>query len=269
MLVKNNRFVSNMEEQTSPQAPTKAASSTPPPQRNSLAVPVAILAGFGMIAAAIYFSGGNRAAVPVPVGGLSNEPEARQLVPAPEINEDDHILGDPNAPIVIVEYSDFDCPYCKVFHESMHQVIDKYGSKGQVAWVYRHFPIASRHPSAAYIAAASECVAELGGNEAFWTFTDQVFQEREINELTDTTKLPDFAVTAGVNVTEFEACLESERTMPLVEADYADGVNAGVTGTPYSFLMIAGQQLPINGAEAFEYLDANIQNLLKQIESAE
>lgn len=234
---------------------------------NPYAIPIAIIAGFGMIALAIFMGGGNRSTVTTPTLGGQDRAEEGTL--APDINANDHVLGNPNAPIVIVEYSDFDCPFCKTFHDSMRQVMNKYGSDGKVAWVYRHFPIDSRHPSASYIAAASECVAELGDNEAFWSFTDQVFDGRSINELTDTSKLSGYAESAGVSVADFEDCLDSERTTELVAQDYEDAINAGVTGTPYSFLMVAGQQLPINGSQPFEYLDTNIENILSELEAAE
>src|SRR5690606_15113921 len=110
----------------------------------------------------------------------------------------------------------------------MHSVIDTYGPSGKVAWVYRHFPIDTLHPSAPYLAAASECVAELGGNEAFWKFADQIFQERETNQMTDTLRLPEFATTAGVDAAAFAECVDSERTVAAVDADLSDGMAAGV-----------------------------------------
>jgi len=88
------------------------------------------------------------------------------------VTEDDHIKGDLNAPIKIIEYSDFDCPFCSRFHETMDQVVSQ---NDDVAWVYRHFPLDQLHPNARTVAQISECVANLGGNEAFWTFTDGYF----------------------------------------------------------------------------------------------
>ncbi|MGI9118039.1 MAG: thioredoxin domain-containing protein [Minisyncoccia bacterium] len=85
----------------------------------------------------------------------------------------DHIIGSANAPIVIVEYSDSDCPYCQKFHATMHQIKDNYGDK--VAWVYRHYPLDSLHPKARMEAEASECVAKLSNNETFWKYLDAMF----------------------------------------------------------------------------------------------
>ncbi|MFH1959629.1 MAG: thioredoxin domain-containing protein [Patescibacteria group bacterium] len=88
------------------------------------------------------------------------------------ISEDDHLQGNKEAKIVLVEYSDFECPYCSGFHNTMNQVIKEYGD--QIAWVYRHYPLGF-HPNAQLAAQAAECVAEVGGNEAFWRFADQAF----------------------------------------------------------------------------------------------
>ena len=90
------------------------------------------------------------------------------------VSLDDHILGDMNAEIIIVEYSDLDCPFCKVFHPTMHQVVEK--SEGKVAWVYRHYPIPQLHPNAPKKAEETECAWELGGNDAFWKYADKVFE---------------------------------------------------------------------------------------------
>lgn len=88
------------------------------------------------------------------------------------ITDADHIKGPRNAAVTVIEYSDFDCPFCSRFHATMDQVAS---ANDDVAWVYRHFPLAQLHPNARSIAIASECVAELGGNEAFWTFADGYF----------------------------------------------------------------------------------------------
>ena len=84
------------------------------------------------------------------------------------ITAEDHLNGDINAPIKIVEYSDIDCPFCKRFHSTLEQVKALYGDK--VVWVYRHFPITQLHPDSFNKSHASECVAELGGNDKFWQY---------------------------------------------------------------------------------------------------
>ncbi|MCX6753739.1 MAG: thioredoxin domain-containing protein [Candidatus Nomurabacteria bacterium] len=82
----------------------------------------------------------------------------------------DHLLGNPDAPIVVIEYSDYECPYCKAFHATMDQIVK--GSNGNVAWIYRHWPI---HQGSLEKLIAAECVATLKGNDAFWKYTDLLF----------------------------------------------------------------------------------------------
>lgn len=84
--------------------------------------------------------------------------------------EGDHILGNPEAPIKIIEYSDFECPYCKVFHVTLNKIVTE--SNGNVSWVYRHWPL---HQNSFEKAVASECVAQIKGNEAFWKYSDLLF----------------------------------------------------------------------------------------------
>jgi protein-disulfide isomerase len=259
-----------MDEQTShtetthtPVAVAAAAKSNQP------AIPLAIVFGFGLIAAAVFFSGDGMGKTAQNVDPSKVIADANGGViekgPVRPVDANDHIRGNPNAPIVIVEYSDYECPFCKNFHETMNKVMDKYGSDGKVAWVYRQFPIEQLHPSAPRIAVASECVAELGGNDAFWKFSDQVFSERGVNEPTNMSRLNEFATTAGVDATKFNACLEDGRTKSLVAEDMTDGMNAGAKGTPYSVVTVGGQQGIINGAQPYEYVDSVLTTLVGQL----
>jgi protein-disulfide isomerase len=84
----------------------------------------------------------------------------------------DHYRGDINAPVKIVQFTDIDCPFCKKFHSTMQEVMKTYGKDKKVTWVMRHLPLTQLHPDAANKAEASECVAELGGNDKFWSFVD-------------------------------------------------------------------------------------------------
>ncbi len=89
-------------------------------------------------------------------------------------NENDHIIGQLNAPITIIEYSDLDCPFCKRFHETMKQITSTYGPD-QVAWIFRHMPLTSLHPNAIKQTEATECASELGGPQAFWALLSEIF----------------------------------------------------------------------------------------------
>lgn len=97
----------------------------------------------------------------------------------PDVNSD-HIKGDKGAEISLIVYTDFQCPYCGRVHPTLQQLVDKY--KGQVNWVYRHFPL-SFHQNAQIAAEATECAADLAGNEAFWQFTDKMFEKGTDKEI--------------------------------------------------------------------------------------
>ncbi len=99
----------------------------------------------------------------------------KQEPPIQPINTNDHILGDPDADILIIEYSDFECPYCKDFHITMNRIINDYATQGRIAWVFRHSPLEEIHVNAKRVALVSECVAKIGGESKFWSFTDEVF----------------------------------------------------------------------------------------------
>lgn len=221
---------------------------------HSLVLPGAIVVAALLIAGAIYFNGNTAQQADV----TPTDPTEITLRP---VDETDHIRGNPNAPIMLIEYSDYDCPFCSQFHTTMQRVMEKYGTTGEVAWVYRHFPIDQLHPNARDIAVASECVANLGGNDAFWTFTDLVFSEKptevrngqEYLGTTDMTQLPAFAEQAGVDRTRFDLCTQNSTYDDLVAASIEEARAAGGTGTPHT-LIVAGNEVvgTIPGAFPFE-----------------
>jgi protein-disulfide isomerase len=98
---------------------------------------------------------------------------AEQIARIPKVSAADHVRGSRSAQVFLIEYSDFQCSFCARFHPTAKQLVDEYQN---VAWVYRHFPLDAIHPLARPTAEASECVAELGGNDAFWEFTDAIFE---------------------------------------------------------------------------------------------
>lgn len=230
----------------------------------SLGIPIAIVIAAIVIAGAIIFDGSKETSAPAVNTTPESDTDVTMVVEP--VTAEDHIRGNPNAPIMIVEYSDFDCPFCKNFHETMNQIMDTYGPDGDVAWVFRNFPITSLHPNAVKIAEAGECVAELGGNDAFWEFSDLVFGERGVNEQTDPSKLPEFAKRSGVDQRAFETCLASGRYTETVVSDIKAAIAAGGQGTPHPVIMVGDQQGVIKGAQPYEVVSQIIDNLLSQIE---
>lgn len=167
------------------------------------------------------------------------------------VSSSDHILGNLSAPIIVVEYSDFECPFCKTFHETMHRVVND--SDGKVAWVYRQYPIPQLHPKAFREAEASECAYDQGGNDAFWKYTDRIFEVTPSNNGLAEAELPKIADYIGLNAGLFVDCLTSGKFKDKVQADIDDGKKMGVNGTPSSFILKKGKLVgTIPGAMAYE-----------------
>jgi len=232
-------------------------------QESSAAIPLAIVIGFAMIAVAIFFTSGSDAPAPMAEAPTQAGTAASTIRP---VTEDDYILGNPNAPIVMIEYSDYDCPFCKQFHVTMHQILDEYGVTGRLAWVYRQFPLVDLHPNATSLSEAALCVGDIGGNTAFWTFSDIIFESRQDTEFTNITRLPDFAVAAGVDKALLNDCVASDRMLDDLKADMADGLAAGAQGTPYTVIKVGNQQAVINGAQPYDVVKGIVENLFEQLD---
>jgi protein-disulfide isomerase len=240
-----------------------------PSWKQNAGIPVAIVFAAVLIAGAIIFDGkggGGVANIQGAIDSTNKTQQTPEMEVAP-VTEADNIRGNPNAPIMIVEYSDYDCPFCKNFHATMNQIMDKYGADGKVAWVYRHFPLQQLHPNAPRISAAAYCVAEQGGDEAFWKFSDLIFGSREINAQTDMSKLSTFATQSGVDKAKFELCQNSGKYTDQVTKDVEAALKTGARGTPYSIVMIGDQQGVINGAQPYEVVEQIVENLIGQLES--
>lgn len=238
----------------------------PSTQPSSPAIPIAIICGFAMIAIAIFFTNKTDAEPTVPVA-TEGEATAEPTEQAPRaVTDADHILGNPNAPILMIEYSDYDCPFCKQYHATMKQIMDEYGVTGKVAWVYRQFPLAELHPNSPKISEAALCVGDLGGDDAFWKFSNAVYDSRDVDEATNITKLPEFAAEAGVSESDYLSCMNSRRMEEKVKDDVEDGFNSGARGTPYTILIVGNQQAVISGAQTYDVVKGIIQNLVDQLD---
>jgi protein-disulfide isomerase len=226
-------------------------------------IPIAIVVAGGLVAAGIFFSGTDFGKN-TDTKALGTDQQAEKQIEVAPITSDDHILGNPNADIIMVEYSDTECPYCKNFHSTLHQAINDYGKDGKVAWVYRHFPIDQLHPKARKEAEATECAAEQGGNDAFWKYTNEVYARTPSNNKLDAAELPKIASEIGLDVDAFNTCLASGRMASKVEADYQDAVKAGGQGTPYLVFLRGKDVIPMDqGAVPYATLKGMIDSLLK------
>lgn len=169
----------------------------------------------------------------------------------------EHVRGNRDAEVFLVEYSDLECPFCASFHGTAQQVVEEYD--GQVGWLYRHFPLESIHPNARTAALGAECVASLGGNDAFWNFADEVFN----NQQTAFTRLPEIAAETGVDRGAYETCVSSTSFAEAVDDDYQTGLDTGVTGTPGNYLVNRdGEVWTIYGAVPYADLKAVVDEAL-------
>lgn len=152
--------------------------------------------------------------------------------------DDDPMIGNPNAAITMIEFSDFQCPFCKRFHDNTFPLIKtNYIDTGKVNFVYRDFPIQGIHPNALPTALASECADDQG---KFWQYHDKIFQNQEewksldLNQIV--TLLKQYAGELKLNEDEFGACLDSGKYVDEVNNDYQDGQKYGIEGTPGFFI---------------------------------
>ena len=179
---------------------------------------------------------------PVPSGSL------------PDITADEYVRGNKDAAITLVEYSDFECPFCGQFHTTLQQVARDYPNDVKI--IFRHFPL-SFHPEAEPAALAAECAGEQG---KFWEFHDIIFENQ--------TQLGDafYTQTAsqlGLNAGKFKDCVSSQKYLSKIQTQSQEGGAAGVTGTPGSFLIGPdGNVVAIKGAQPYSVVKSSIDQML-------
>lgn len=146
----------------------------------------------------------------------------------------DHVRGNPNAVITLIEYTDFECPFCKRFHDTPKTLLQRYGDR--VNWVIRNYPLPFHDPAARTEALAAECVAQLGGSDAYWKYADALFANTRSNGagLPDEHSVDKLADAAGIKSSSVTRCINDAKgpAAARVDEDIADGAAAGVSGTP-------------------------------------
>jgi len=176
----------------------------------------------------------------------------------------DHILGDPDAAISLIEYSDFECPYCKRFHPIATQLVD--GASMDVNWVYRHFPLPFHNPGAQQEAEAAECANALGGNKAFWAYANALFTRTTSNgHGFPKENLVPLAKELGLDESAFQHCLDSGQETARVKEDEVEGEQIGVNGTPGNILLNnkTGEVRLLTGVVPLAELKTTVAQLLK------
>jgi len=165
--------------------------------------------------------------------------------------DDDPAQGPEDAAVTIIEFSDFQCPYCARFDvETLPQILSNYGDR--VRFVYRDFPLTSLHENALKAAEASECADEQG---AYWKYHDLLFQNQAA---LDDASLKNYAASLALDTAAFNQCLDSDAQMEEVRKDVQDGITAGVQGTPDFFV----NGVLIEGAQPYTVFQAAIEAAL-------
>ena len=230
---------------------------------NPYAIPFAIIIAGVIIAAAVIYTGGipgstsRQAAVLEQAGGGGNAqnnqpaaPSANRLRP---VSTQDHLIGNVNALVEMIVFTDLECPFCKVFHATVKKLSQEYGENLVIA--YRQFPLESIHSRARLEAVASECAAKLGGNDAFWKYVDRLFAITPSNNGLDPARLPDIAAYVGLDTSAFELCLTSTEFNQKIGQDAQEAVASGGDGTPFSVVIAKdGTAIPVSGAQPYEIM---------------
>ena len=218
-------------------------------QAGNTAIAVSIVAAGALIALALFFvlspQGGSAAGASASAGGGLEPRDAPSALR--EVSDDDHIRGNPNASVSVIEFSDFECPFCARLHPTLARLVEE---NDDVNWVYRHFPLTSIHTRALAAAHASECVAELAGNDAFWDFTDAVFDnQRSLG----TSLYEELAGNLGITAEALQSCTKEGRHVDAVRDDLREAQKTGGQGTPYAIVVNdRGEALPFSGALGYD-----------------
>lgn len=201
--------------------------------------PIAILISGLMISASIFLalkqygggviSGGDDLIVAAPDLPKPDPTPEEEFAPVTASIDDDAILGNKKtAKVAIIEFSDYECPYCQQHWQNTHsEIVEKYIDTGEVIFVYRDLPL-SFHPSALPAARAANCAREQGGDDMYYAYHDEIFKVG----LTSESQLSGFADNLGLNASKFSSCVDSDKYDDEINADANDAALAGIGGTP-------------------------------------
>ncbi len=218
---------------------------------------IGVIVGYG-----VATSSGDTSTIKAPTAAVAPSPAAPSAPPPAPTAKDvkpvdvkrDHIRGNRDANIALIEYSDAECPFCGRHHPTAQALID---ANDDVMWVYRHFPLGF-HQNATPLAEASECVWEQGGDDAFWKFTDMIFEKGA-----DASKISEYADASGVNGAQVQKCVDDGTYAQYVQDDMAGGSAGGVSGTPGNIVLNikTGDSRLVSGAQPVSAFQAAVDEL--------
>lgn len=183
-----------------------------------------------------------------------------------KITENNHILGNPNADLILIEYADFLCIYCKEFHNTMRIIMDQYGSSGRIAWVYRHSPSQTDvNSDSMRLALTSECVAKFFGNSNFWLFVNKIFDDNLPTGQIDKLSIDLALEKLNIDKEKINNCVQNQETLEVIEQDIMDQrylLSADNNfGTPYNVIIPkTGEVMSFSGAIPYVFME----DLIKQ-----
>ena len=157
------------------------------------------------------------------------------LADFPVPNATDNIKGSLFAEAILIEYSDTECPYCKVAHQALSEIAGYY-SADNLAWIYRHMPFDEIHSKSRKESEAAECAGEQGP-EKFWAFLDEIFNRTESNDSLPVEELTKIAAEQNLNLSKWNSCITNRTYLAKIDAQAKAGLQAGVIGTPYIFII--------------------------------
>lgn len=235
-------------------------------------VSISIIAAAVIISGTIIFTNNNPGSPnPSPIVNNNNNPP-QPGAPVKVSMDDDAVKGDKNAPVTLIEFSDYECPFCKRHFTQVYPEIKRdYIDTGKVKFVFRDYiAVPSHNPLATTEALAAQCAKDQKGDDAYFAFHDAVFTKTSsggtglaVSELTNIAK------DLGLNMTQFQQCVDSKKFQSEINKDQADGSAAGVSGTPSFFV---GKSTPsgtidgvmIVGAQPYSAFKAAIDAALAQ-----
>ncbi|MDO8743179.1 MAG: DsbA family protein [Candidatus Azambacteria bacterium] len=198
-------------------------------EKNNFLIPAAIVFASVVIAIAVVYSTKNPSQ-----NANNNNIKTAALAALPAVSSSDFVLGDQNAPVTIIEYGDFQCPYCGKFFKDIESVLrEKYIKTGKVKFIYRDFVFLGQEST--WAANAARCAGE---QNKFWQYHDYLYgnQKGENQGAFSKDNLKSFASALGLDKEKFNSCLDSEKYTNLIQEETKAGGEAGVSGTPASFI---------------------------------
>ena len=245
-----------------------------------ITTPTAILIGSILISISLLVSGG---AVQIKGfnagrGGGGSDLAAASAAPTAEAPadptsatvsvDDDPVIGDPNAPVTVVEFSDYECPFCKRhFDQTYSQLKTNYIDTGKVKLVFRDLPLSFHDPLATKQAIAANCAREQGNDETYFKMHDEIFSTTTSNGSGMTMdQLYGLASKVGIDQAAFKSCIDADKYKEEVSKDLADANAAGATGTPSFVIGKSGDQVSgalIVGAQPYSAFQTEIDALLQ------